>query len=837
MKKMIFFILMLTLTLSLFSTVYYVDSTHGNDAYGGTQIGPWEHISYAISQVAAGDTLMLSGTFYLTSDSGTTTDGIAITKNLTFIGEGARNTFIKAAATPGTATNRVFKINVGKIVTMKNLSIENGMSSANGGAIVNWNVLNLVDVNISNNQAADYGGAIFNYGNMTLNRVTIHDNNAEDFGGAIYSYGYFALNQSLTIENSTISGNSTTNESGGGILLFSFSQNRNVTINCVINSCTIANNTSGNSTANGLQTVTNQPANTALIELDIRNSVFDNGSANYHENTTGGGSVNTDRSFTFSSDGTLPSTNTYYDNIDCMLEPLAYNGGQTNTHEVNWGSILINSIPLNTGGDDYNGAPLTDQRGVGVSRGNVKDAGSYEFNSNVTFYLNSETGDDDSGNGLQSAPWEHLSKGITEVRDGDIIDMTGTFYMSEDPNVNFAVASGYVLGLFSEVHLIIQGQGADQTVIKAAPDGQQAESRLFVIYEGSDLTLRDISLQNGFDDSGAAIQARGDLVLENVMIHDCNTTEFQSGGAIYSNGGSIDITGSTIYDNYADNFGGGISLNLFNDTTTVNITNSTFARNIAEDGGGGAIHATISSVDSVLCELNININSCTFAYNEDHTFTGNFLVHNQLGMNSYVMTKINNSIITGPGNNFSGYSADYERNYTLNDDMTLQTTGQGNQNVDDCYLSELSDNGGGTLTYALMEGSPAIDAIPDWAGGGNYNGAELLDQRGVAIVNGNKDMGAYEGSIPYYLTSPEINKIDWDGILWIDWLPVERATNYAIYSSSDPYGTFTLETINPSEIVSWDKDASIDPMLFVTVTAIDTLRSKGIPRTIEIKKP
>ncbi len=832
MKKLILLIIMTFLTASVFPSVYYVSSTNGSDTYNGSAIGPWEHISYAISQAAAGDTLMLSGTFYLGQDSGTTSNGIEITKSLTFIGEGAKSTFVKAHLNPGTAAYRVFKVNIGSAVTMMNMSIENGVSTGNGGAIVNWHVLNLIDVNISNNECADYGGAIFNYGNLTFNRVTMHDNTAGEYGGALYSQGLYAVLQSITMINTTISGNTATNNSGGGILLFAAANSRNVTIDFTMNCCTIADNSTGTSTGDGLNCATAEPSTyTALIDMDIRNSVFDNVS-NYNENTDNGGSVNLARSYTFSSDETLPTTNSYYNSVDPDLDPLADNGGQTMTHATSFGSKIINAIPYNPSTEDYNEAPLTDQRGVDISRGSNKDAGSYEFDQSVTFYLNSEIGDDDTGDGSQSSPWANLSKALNYYYDGDIIDMTGTFYMTDDPNNS----EEYSISR----NCIIQGQSADQTVIKACPDGEQAESGLFVVNVGAGLTLRDISLANGYADyNGGGIQSRSELTLERVMIYDCSAPgNLNYGGAIYHTGSLLEITGSTIYNNTAKYYGGAIYLYIYQDSMTVDITNSTFSNNSAESGGG-AIFATVSSNDQYTpALLTMNINSCTFKDNIDDSNTGNFLVHNTIGLYATVNTSINNSVITGYGNNFSGYPAQYTRNYTVSNDASMGTSGSGNINDVDCLLDILADNGGGILTCSLMEGSPAIDAISITAGTEDYNGAPLLDQRGVAIVNGNKDMGAYEGSIPYYLPSPEWYSYEWDGyIYWISWWPVERATNYAVYSSTEPYGEFGLEWIGEDYNTYWDKTVNVDRSWFFTVTAIDTTRSKGIPQTIEIKKP
>ena len=56
----------------------------------------------------------------------------------------------------------------------------------------------------------------------------------------------------------------------------------------------------------------------------------------------------------------------------------------------------------------------------------------------------------------------------------------------------------------------------------------------------------------------------------------------------------------------------------------------------------------------------------------------------------------------------------------------------------DPLLDFLGNNGGPTLTHALLSGSPAINA-------GNNDGAPITDQRGYArIVSGIIDIGAYE---------------------------------------------------------------------------------------------
>ena len=455
----------------------------------------------------------------------------------------------------------------------------------------------------------------------------------------------------------------------------------------------------------------------------------------------------------------------------------------------------------------------------------------------TTYYVNSSTGNDTLGSGTEISPWLTLSKALGAIITGDVIDMTGTFYLDEDPGVNVFVNNGYVIGQNCTCDAVIQGQGADQTFIKACHDGELAESRLFLINIGFSLTLRNISLQNGYDDNGAAIQSRDEVNLENVMISGCNTIANQSGGTILTNGGTVSIVNSTIFDNTAAVKGGALYINAYNEDITVNITNSTLSHNISGTSGG-AIHADlITSSETYYSNLYLNINSSTFADNIDQGGNGSFLVYNSVGLNCSYHITLKNSILSNIGTNASGiYSL--TRSYTICNDASLPSTGSGNQNNADCLLYVLADNGGSTLTHALMEGSPAVDAIPEWAGDGTFNGAPLLDQRGYARVNANRDIGSYEGSIPYTLSSPELTQYEYsDYIFYLSWNSVNRATGYGVYSSPDPYGTFTLRYVVPSEGNYWDENATLDKC-FYYVTAIDSTKGdKEVPRYIYINNP
>jgi hypothetical protein len=80
------------------------------------------------------------------------------------------------------------------------------------------------------------------------------------------------------------------------------------------------------------------------------------------------------------------------------------------------------------------------------------------------------------------------------------------------------------------------------------------------------------------------------------------------------------------------------------------------------------------------------------------------------------------------------------------DDGGGYLTGAGDQINTDPSLGPLQDNGGPTLTHALLPGSPAIDA-----GDPNFNPPPFKDQRDCnfdRVFNGRIDIGSFEAQPP-----------------------------------------------------------------------------------------
>ncbi|OKH36400.1 hypothetical protein NIES2119_17310 [[Phormidium ambiguum] IAM M-71] len=240
------------------------------------------------------------------------------------------------------------------------------------------------------NNTANYGGAIENnsIGTVKITNSTIANNTAKYDGGGVSNEG------NLEISNSTISGNKA-NQSGGGIY------NASTTSNLNINQSTITNNTAdfdNNDTGefvsdNGggifIQSGTVTVKNT-IVAANIDNSPFGGINPDFSGNLTSQGynligNVGT-QNFSSNTTGDLygdPNNTTnknigateFITTIDPKLDPLGNNGGLTQTHALQTGSLAINA-----GDPAFAPPPDTDQRGAGFDRiqGSRIDIGAFE---------------------------------------------------------------------------------------------------------------------------------------------------------------------------------------------------------------------------------------------------------------------------------------------------------------------------------------------------------------------------------------------------------------------------------------------------------------------------
>lgn len=255
-----------------------------------------------------------------------------------------------------------------------------------------------------------------------------------------------------------------------------------------------------------------------------------------------------------------------------------------------------------------------------------------------------------------------------------------------------------------------------------------------------------------------------------------NNTAGDSGGGVFNSGARISILDSTVSGNQATDNGGGI----FNyGGGSISLTNSTIGGNQASRSGGGIFNGELSSGSSTGTNSLVITNSSIvdnladaddadgdsgggiFTVNEAISTTTLFnaiVAGNRVGLSTPVVNEIS-------GKDLASASAfnlvsDPQSAGGLSDGVLGNIVGDGGGVLPLAQIldSNLTDNGGPTQTYALVTGSPAIDAgdstratTPgaDGIPGTGDDAEEPLDddQRGAGfsrVLGASVDIGAFE---------------------------------------------------------------------------------------------
>jgi beta-glucanase (GH16 family) len=285
--------------------------------------------------------------------------------------------------------------------------------------------------------------------------------------------------------------------------------------------------------------------------------------------------------------------------------------------------------------------------------------------------------------------------------------------------------------------------------------------RVFIVNSGTTATLRDLTVADGYGwQLAGGILNNGSLTLDHVAVTGntmaTNAGAFwQGGGGIYNGGGaSLNLIDSSVTQNQARWSGGGL-YSFFNTTTT--IVRSTISGNVSNDVGGGfrslgSVRITNSTVSGNTStgrhggaifhtDGAIEIGSSTIANNIGPNFAPSAIFIGSF--NAAIPTlKLTNTLITGNHwyaceQHAAGTVGLTSGGHNLVQDGSCSPA-SSDLIVSDAKIGPLANNGGPTLTHALLLGSPAIDAGDDTA-------CPATDQRGIARPQGpHCDIGSYE---------------------------------------------------------------------------------------------
>jgi hypothetical protein len=273
----------------------------------------------------------------------------------------------------------------------------------------------------------------------------------------------------------------------------------------------------------------------------------------------------------------------------------------------------------------------------------------------------------------------------------------------------------------------------------------RGEHRVLNVPPGVTVTLHGMTIRQGHisDGNGGGIATGGTLTLNDTAVS--NNTASSSGcllrgygGGIY-NTGALTLNNSTVSYNRAEDsycwltgtthggVGGGID-----NRGTLTLTNSTVSYNTAESSVGGITSSpgTVQQIEGAL-----TLTNSTVSGNMADSVGGIWGRFESFGSVLSANTEeggVRNCVFPAAS---LGYNIE-----SPGDTCGFNSAGdQVNVSEEQLNLEPLADNGGPTMTHALLPGSVAIDVIPEAA-------CEVdEDQRGVTRPQGTMcDVGAFE---------------------------------------------------------------------------------------------
>ncbi len=349
----------------------------------------------------------------------------------------------------------------------------------------------------------------------------------------------------------------------------------------------------------------------------------------------------------------------------------------------------------------------------------------------------------DSGSGSLREALELIANGGTITFDPALAGGTITLTSGQ-----LTIDSGVTVDASAAAPLTISGGGS---------------SRVIQVGAGVVVDINDIIIRDGVAaPQGGGILNRGVLSLNRVVVTDnvqnaAGPPSFDlGGGGIYNaDSSTLNLTDSTVSDNSSTNQPGGGIYGFFN--SNVNITNSTVSGNFSGDVAGGL--RMLSNANIVNSTFSGNISTAWHGGGIFHTdgnltvlnstFTGNIA---PAGTASGILVAtfgapasmtLTNSVMEGNGGAFAcaieggGAATITSGGFNVISDGSCNPIAS-DQSFTDALLGPLADNGGPTLTHALLAGSAAIDMA-------NAAVCPATDQRGVLRPQGaGCDVGSFE---------------------------------------------------------------------------------------------
>ncbi len=582
--------------------------------------------------------------------------------------------------TPYAGEGGALQVKAGGTLIVKDSAVFTGNTAANGGAVVNAGTASISGSTFSGNEAGTYGGAIKNDGMATINASIFSKNMAGLYGGAVANFG------TASISGSTFTSN-TAGKTGGAV--YNYNKDSMTITDSVFTGNTaemyggaVANSNEGSMTITG-STFSGNAAGRfggAICNsggaLTIRDSVFATESDTIYSqsgNMTLGGTITTAAQ--------INSTKaiTFEEGTKLVLDISVYAAGNTTSLLGNYDTAFANNANFS----------------ITVNAANNQAKDTYIIADNAAGF----------------------SKSITVVcgAESKTLGLNGTVTVN---SLNYSLMS----------------DAKNNVVLTIAEPPPFART---VVENGQTKTLSGGSYTNPAPYAGnggaAEVKEGGTLIVKDSAVFTGNTAA--KGGAVYINGGTATVSGSTFTDNKAAT-GGAVYGGTASDTT---ITRSTFTGNAVGNLGGAVYHNGTALIEnSVFSGNTATYGGAVLSGDLSETlisgssFSGNTATYGGAVYNSNNMT-VGNSVFDG--------NVATDGGALYNEDHELNVSGS-------TFTGNTANNGG-----AIYGGTASKTTITDSVFTDNRatNGGAIDINGGTATITGStfsgNTAGVYGGAI------------------------------------------------------------------------------------------
>lgn len=600
---------------------------------------------------------------------------------------------------------------VGSSLTISNSTISGNSANRAGGGIEDNSgvagVFTLTNVNLDNNivfNSPGNGGGLHvtGAGNITINGGTVNSNEAGAEGGGLWNGS-----GTMTIDGTTISENTASgagpDQGGGGI----YNLNAGT---LVISNATISNNSADGTAGSGGGILNDMGS-----QLSITDSAITGNSA-----IRAGGGIEDN-----SNTSTIILNNVMLNNNTVSGPP----GNGAGLHITGAGNVTItggtvnNNIASLEGGGLWNGLGIMTISGTTISGNTAQgaaadDGGAGIFNNGGTLSITDVT----IANNLATG---------TSGSGGGLLSIAGAITITESQfDNNSANRAGGAIEIINGTLTIMDSDLTNNDVDGGAGVANPGNGGALHISGVTMATITGGTVNGNMakrEGGGLWNQTGSTLTVTNVTI-DSNTAQgsdvLHGGGGIFNNGGNLNVMNSTVSNNSttgATSNGGGIHVK----TGVANIMLSTISGNITVNNGGGIYNNATATINAATIAENTAQNGGGIANNSITPISLKNTIIAQNGAMSGDNVFSSNGILTSNGYNFVG-----------NDATNAFPAGTTDIEGGNIFLGPLANNGGTTMTHALLPGSLAYNA---------GSPTDLFnDQIGSPVFGGIRDIGAFE---------------------------------------------------------------------------------------------